>query len=210
MWILRIDMKELSYKLEEVPERYRLLYGRALTSQMIFDEVPPLCHALGPNNKLVFSAGIVTSTSAPTSARVSVGCKSPLTGGIKEANAGTSWAPDLASMRIRALVIEGFPEQGEKYWGTFISWDKDAGKPKVEFFEASQYTDQDLPRTLQDHTEITDPKRHAHTEHHNPQHPGNFRRNPGQRLRPNNRHDRYQQNQHSHVAHKEPAEFLHK
>lgn len=148
MWILRINMKELSYRLEEVPERYRLLYGRALTSQMISDEVPPLCHALGPNNKLVFSAGIVTSTSAPTSARVSVGCKSPLTGGIKEANAGTSWAPDLASMRIRALVIEGFPEQGETYWGAYISWDQDAGKPKVEFFEASQYTGQDVYDTF--------------------------------------------------------------
>ncbi|HHX08887.1 MAG TPA: hypothetical protein GX730_05605, partial [Chloroflexi bacterium] len=57
MWILRINTSNLSYKLEEVPEKYKLLYGRALTSQMIYDEVPPLCHALGPNNKLVFSAG---------------------------------------------------------------------------------------------------------------------------------------------------------
>ncbi|HZU86298.1 MAG TPA: aldehyde ferredoxin oxidoreductase C-terminal domain-containing protein [Anaerolineaceae bacterium] len=148
MWILRIDMKSLSYKLEAVPESYKLLYGRALTSRIIADEVPPQCHALGPNNKLVFSAGIVTSTSAPTSARVSVGCKSPLTGGIKEANAGTSWGPDLASMRIRALVIEGFAEKKDKYWGVTIVWDKEAGKPVVEFFDANAYTGKDVYETF--------------------------------------------------------------
>ena len=38
MWILRINTTDLSYKLEEVPEKYKLLYGRALTSQMIYDE----------------------------------------------------------------------------------------------------------------------------------------------------------------------------
>jgi len=141
-------MKDLGYRLEEVPEKYKLLYGRALTSQIVADEVPPLCHALGPNNKLIFSAGIVTATSAPTSARISVGCKSPLTGGIKEANAGTSWGPDLAKMHIRALVVEDVPEKKEKYWGTYITWDKDAGKPKVEFFDATEYTDKDVYETF--------------------------------------------------------------
>ncbi len=111
MWILRINVSDLSYKLEAVPEKYRLLYGRGLTSQIVYDEVPPpLCHALGPNNKLIFSTGVVTGTIAPSSARVSVGGKSPLTGGIKEANAGTSWGPDLAKLRIRALIVEGEPK----------------------------------------------------------------------------------------------------
>ncbi len=147
MWILRVNMKDQEYKLEEVPERYRLLYGRALTSQIVSDEVPPLSHPLGPNNKLVFSAGIVTGTSAPTSARVSVGCKSPLTGGIKEANAGTAWGPDLARMRVRALIVEGYPESKEKYAGMLISWDKVFEQPKVEFFDATQYTKQDVYKT---------------------------------------------------------------
>lgn len=142
MWILRINTSNLSYKLEEVPEKYKLLYGRALTSQMIYDEVPPLCHALGPNNKLVFSAGMVTGTVSPTSARISVGGKSPLTGGIKEANAGTAWGPDLAKMRIRALVLEGQPLNTETYTGALIKWDGE--KPAVEFFEATEYTGKDV------------------------------------------------------------------
>ncbi len=144
MWILRINMSDLSYKLEELPEKYNLLYGRALTSQMVFDEVPPLCHALGINNKLVFSAGIVTGTSAPTSARVSVGGKSPLTGGIKEANAGTAWAPDLAKMQIRALVVEGQPEKNDTYWGATVKWDEATEKPIVEFFDATEHVGKDV------------------------------------------------------------------
>ncbi len=144
MWILRINMTDLSYKLEDFPEKYKLLYGRALTSQMVYDEVPALCHALGPNNKLVFSAGIVTGTSAPTSARISVGGKSPLTGGIKEANAGTAWAPDLAKMQIRALVVEGQPEGSDVYWGAAIKWDKEAKKPVIEFFEATEHVGKDV------------------------------------------------------------------
>jgi aldehyde:ferredoxin oxidoreductase len=99
-------MNDQSYRVEELPKAYNFLAGRALTSTIIAEEVPPLCHPLGSNNKLVFSPGIVTGTPAPTSARISVGAKSPLTGGIKESNAGSAWGSDLADMNIRALILE--------------------------------------------------------------------------------------------------------
>jgi aldehyde:ferredoxin oxidoreductase len=70
MWTIRVNMKDQTYKVEPVPEAYKYLAGRAMTSTLVADEVPPLCHPLGPNNKLVFSPGIVTGTAAPTSARV--------------------------------------------------------------------------------------------------------------------------------------------
>ncbi len=142
MYFLRINMTDQSWQLAEVPEGYKHLAGRGLTSTVIADEVPPLCHALGPNNKLVFSPGYTTGTSAPTSARLSVGGKSPLTGGIKEANAGTSWAADLAVLNIRGLIVEGQPKEKGKYWGVSIIWD---GEPKVEFFDATQYAGKLLP-----------------------------------------------------------------
>ncbi len=141
MWFLRINMTDRSWKLEEVPEAYRNLGGRGLTSTLIYDEVEPTVHPLGPNNKLVFAPGIVTGTTSPTSARVSVGTKSPLTGGIKEANAGTGWAPAVAKMRIKAIIIEGQPEE-DKYWMVYLSW-KD-GQPSVEFLPADEYVGQDL------------------------------------------------------------------
>ncbi len=148
MWTIRVNMKNQTYKVEETPEQYKVLAGRAMTSNLVADEVPPLCHPLGPNNKLVFSPGIVTGTPAPTSARVSVGAKSPLTGGIKESNAGTPWASDLADMRVKALIIEGQPVEKGKYWGLHIAWDKAAGKPSVEFFDANEYTGKPLSETF--------------------------------------------------------------
>jgi aldehyde:ferredoxin oxidoreductase len=144
MWFIRVNMTDSTYKVEEVPAAYKNLGGRGLTSTLVADEVPPLCHPLGPNNKLVFAPGIVTGTSASTSARISVGGKSPLTGGIKESNAGSSWAADLAVMQVKALIIEGQPKEKGKFAGLNITWDAAAGKPKVEFFDATEYAGKDL------------------------------------------------------------------
>ncbi len=148
MWILRVNMTDQTYKLESVPEAYKYLAGRALTSNIVADEVPPLSHPLGPNNKLVLSPGILTGTPAPTSARVSAGAKSPLTGGIKESNAGTSWAADLGDMQVRAIVLEGQPKEKGKYWGLSLAYDKEANKPKLEFFDASEYVGKPLPEVF--------------------------------------------------------------
>ena len=142
MWMLRLNMTDRSSKLEEIPERYKHLGGRGLTSTLIYDEVDPQCHPLGPSNKLVFAPGIITGTSAPTSARLSVGAKSPLTGGIKESNAGSGWAPALAKMRIKAMVVEGKPEEAGKFWMAHIAMEN--GKPKVTFEPADAYTGKSL------------------------------------------------------------------
>jgi aldehyde:ferredoxin oxidoreductase len=142
--LLRLNMTKRAATLEELPEAYKHLGGRGLTSTIVYDEVDPMCHALGPHNKLVFAPGIVTGTSAPTSARVSVGAKSPLTGGIKEANAGAGWSPSLANMGIRALIVEGQPEEKDKFWLAHVTWDEDGGRPSVEFLPADKYVGRNL------------------------------------------------------------------
>lgn len=144
MWLVRINMTDRTYKVEPVPDAYKHLGGRGMSSGLVTDEVPPLCHPLGPNNKLVFAPGIMTGTAAPTSARISAGGKSPLTGGIKESNAGTPYAHDLAVMQVKALVVEGQPKEKDKFWGIHLTWDAKAGKPKVEFFDATEYAGKDL------------------------------------------------------------------
>jgi aldehyde:ferredoxin oxidoreductase len=144
MWMIRIDMHEKKAALEEVPDRYRNLGGRGLTSTIINEEVDPTCHPLGPNNKLVFAPGLVTGSGAPSSGRVSAGGKSPLTGGIKESNAGSSWGPSLAKMRIKALIFEGMPEKRDGFSTVHIGWDAKASKPKVSFHAAEGFTGKDL------------------------------------------------------------------
>jgi aldehyde:ferredoxin oxidoreductase len=142
--LMRINMTDLSVTYEEVPEAYKNLGGRGLTSTIIHDEVDPLCHPLGPNNKLIFAPGIVTGTSAPTSARISVGGKSPLTGGIKEANAGSAFPPGLAAMGIKALIVEGQPKEKDKFVMAHLTWDEGKGKPSVEFMPADKYVGRNL------------------------------------------------------------------
>ncbi|HWR40302.1 MAG TPA: aldehyde ferredoxin oxidoreductase C-terminal domain-containing protein [Patescibacteria group bacterium] len=91
------------------------LAGRGLTSQLIADEVKPTCHPLGKNNKLVFAPGYLTGSRAANSGRLSVGAKSPLTGTIKESNAGGSLAQKLARLDVKALIIERMPAEDQYY-----------------------------------------------------------------------------------------------
>ncbi|MBU4533475.1 MAG: aldehyde ferredoxin oxidoreductase C-terminal domain-containing protein [Eubacteriales bacterium] len=109
--LLRVNMSDLEVRSEELPDEYSLLGGRAMTSTIVAAEVPPTAHALSERNKLVFAPGILTGTTAPSSGRLSVGAKSPLTGTIKESNAGGISAQKLASLGIRALVVEGQPAE---------------------------------------------------------------------------------------------------
>ncbi|HWR69299.1 MAG TPA: aldehyde ferredoxin oxidoreductase N-terminal domain-containing protein, partial [Desulfomonilia bacterium] len=115
--ILRIDMGAKGgpqFKVEALGA-YAGLGGRAMTSSVVAQEVPPLCHPLGAENKLVIAPGMLSGTSASMSGRISVGCKSPLTGGIKEANSGGQGAQVLARLGYAAVILEGKPEGDDLY-----------------------------------------------------------------------------------------------
>ncbi|ABA87515.1 aldehyde:ferredoxin oxidoreductase, tungsten-containing [Syntrophotalea carbinolica DSM 2380] len=120
--IFRINMSNLTTKCESVPEEWAGLGGRGLTSTIVAAEVPPRCHPLGPNNKLVFAPGLLTGTPAAQSGRLSAGAKSPLTGTIKESNAGGTAAQQLARMGIKAIIIEGAPTE-DKWYRLHITMD---------------------------------------------------------------------------------------
>ncbi|KKP84363.1 MAG: Aldehyde ferredoxin oxidoreductase [Parcubacteria group bacterium GW2011_GWD2_35_7] len=94
---------------------YAGLGGRAMTSLVVAAEVHPLAHALGAENKLVISPGLLSGTTGSMTGRLSVGCKSPLTGTIKESNAGGQAAQVLARLGYAAVVLEGKPEGDDLY-----------------------------------------------------------------------------------------------
>jgi aldehyde:ferredoxin oxidoreductase len=118
--IIRVDLTHLTVHTEAVPAAWLGLGGRALTSAIVAAEVPPTCHPLGPNNKLVFAPGLLSGTSASNSGRLSAGAKSPLTGGIKESNVGGTAAQTFAKLGIKALILEGIPEK-DTWYGLHIS-----------------------------------------------------------------------------------------
>jgi aldehyde:ferredoxin oxidoreductase len=102
---------------------YAGLGGRALTSSIVSKEVPPTCHPLGADNKLVIAPGMLSGSAAAMSGRISVGCKSPLTGGIKEANAGGQASQMLGRLGYAAIVLEGKPKDDTLY-RIYINKDK--------------------------------------------------------------------------------------
>ncbi len=114
--IIRVNMSDLSTKVESVPEAWLGLGGRALTSTIVSQEVVPTCHPLGKHNKLVFAPGMLSGTPAANSGRLSCGSKSPLTGTIKESNAGGTSAQMMAKLGVKALIIEGKPAEDDKKW----------------------------------------------------------------------------------------------
>jgi aldehyde:ferredoxin oxidoreductase len=101
-------------------------------------EVPPTCDALGKYNKLVFAPGLLTATAAANSGRLSAGFKSPLTGGIKESNAGGTAAQDLEKLGIKAVIIEGMPKE-DKWYSIHINNDGATIKEDSEFLGKGNY-----------------------------------------------------------------------
>jgi len=115
MKILRVDMHSGKVGFEDLPPPWRLLGGSGLIAKIMNQEVPPLSDPLGPDNAFIVACGALAGTMAPQLGRVSVGAKSPLTLGIKEANSGGPLAQKLDRLGIRAVVVKGAAAKGEPY-----------------------------------------------------------------------------------------------
>jgi len=115
MKLFRVDMHLLQVSSELVPPVYEHLGGRGLIAKLLLEEIPPACEALGPSNKLIFAPGLLGGASVTTAGRLSIGAKSPLTEGVKEANAGGTAGDTLGKMGIKAIVIENQPEGKKLY-----------------------------------------------------------------------------------------------
>ncbi len=113
--VVRVDMNSLEIKTEELKDDYSRLSGRGLSSRIIFDEIPPYAEPLGPNNKLVLTCGLFAGTPLSSASRISIGAKSPLTGGIKESNAGGITAYRMGRLGVRAIILEGIREDDKWY-----------------------------------------------------------------------------------------------
>ena len=108
--VYRVNVKTKTIAREELKEDYRLLGGRSLISKVLSEEVDPTCDPLGAGNKLILCTSLLAGTTVPAAHRISVGAKSPLTGGIKEANSGGTFATYMARHDIKMIIFEDLPE----------------------------------------------------------------------------------------------------
>ncbi|MCG6908503.1 MAG: aldehyde ferredoxin oxidoreductase [Deltaproteobacteria bacterium] len=134
MKFVKIDMTSQGITTGDVPTEYEGLGGRGLTSIMINKEVPATCDPLGPENKLIIAPGYLSGTMLVNTSRLSIGAKSPLTGGIKESNVGGTAAADLAHLGITAIIVEGQPADREALY--LIKIDAEG---QVELVDAGAY-----------------------------------------------------------------------
>jgi aldehyde:ferredoxin oxidoreductase len=85
--------------------------GRSFIAHHFLRGVDPVCDPLGPKNKLIAAVGLLGDTSLTTAGRLSLGGKSPLTGGIKESNVGGLAGRRLARIGLKAVILEDIPEK---------------------------------------------------------------------------------------------------
>ncbi len=117
--ILRINTVTGESRKETDNSKEVLLGGRTLSTRMVSKEIPAQCDPLGRQNKLFFCSGALAGTTASSCHRLSIGAKSPLTGGIKESNAGGIFALRMAQQDLRCIVLEDAPA-GDTDWKIIV------------------------------------------------------------------------------------------
>jgi aldehyde:ferredoxin oxidoreductase len=104
---LHINLGDRSIETEELHGESVIRAGRHHIAKTLLERGVATLDPLSPENPLIFSAGPFAGTSFSNANRLSVGCKSPLTGGIKESNSGGTFAFALGQLEIAGLTLDG-------------------------------------------------------------------------------------------------------
>jgi len=139
--ILRVNTRTGEVRTAPCSEDELRWGGRSLIAHLMLRDVRPTCDALGRDNKLIVASGWLGDTVVTTAGRCSVGGKSPLTGGVKEANVGGEPGKQLARLGLRALILEDAPEKPEPR----VLW---VGKDKCEILSAPELRGAEVETTF--------------------------------------------------------------
>lgn len=104
---LHIDLARLSFDSLPVEGNDIARGGRCLIAKALLEGGIAGVDPLSPDNPLIFAGGPFAGTTFSNGNRLSVGCKSPLTGGIKEANSGGTFAVALGQLGLTAVTLHG-------------------------------------------------------------------------------------------------------
>ena len=135
---LRINLSKREISKEELDLELakKFVGGRGLATYFMTQEVDPGVEPLSPENKIIFAAGPLTASQAPTAGRYMVVTKSPLSGTIASSNSGGFWGPELKHAGYDLVIVEGKSEKpcyisikdeaveikdAQKYWGKLVA-----------------------------------------------------------------------------------------
>ena len=104
---LNINLNDHSVSSEQLEGEAIIKAGRNFIVRSLLDAGAATVDPLSPENPLIFSAGPFAGTNFSNANRISVGCKSPLTGGIKESNGGGTFAFALGQLEIAGFTLVG-------------------------------------------------------------------------------------------------------
>jgi len=110
-YYLQIDLGKKAVDKEILHGEEIVRAGRYRIAQTLLQLNKAQVDPLSPQNPLIFSAGPFAGTNFSNANRISVGCKSPLTGGIKEANAGGTFGVAMGQMLISGFTLHNACEQ---------------------------------------------------------------------------------------------------
>ncbi len=107
--IVEIDLntRRVERRGVEPQDVFRYLGGRGFNVRHLRNRLPNDAGPLGPENRILFSGGLLTGTAAPTSARLHVNSLSPLTGLLGSANVGGYVGARLRACGIQSLIVRG-------------------------------------------------------------------------------------------------------
>lgn len=119
--IIRVNVRTGEIKTEQASKELQRIGGRHFIAHILNTEVEATCEPLGRNNKLILSQGLFYDTNISTTGKISLGAKSPLTGGVKESNTGGYIGKRLTRLGIKAVILEDIPSSYKNAKVLYIS-----------------------------------------------------------------------------------------
>jgi len=104
-----VDLTRKSYYSVDIPSDTLRAFigGRGLAAKLLWDLNQPGVNPLSPENHLIFAVGPLTGYPVPSSGKMLIASKSPLTGGYGDGNIGTRAAVEMRKTGYDAIVVKG-------------------------------------------------------------------------------------------------------
>jgi aldehyde:ferredoxin oxidoreductase len=111
--ILKVDLSKSKSIVERLDgeDALKFIGGRGLAVKILWDNLPPGVDPFSPENILVFSVGPLTGLPIPSSGKLVVATKSPLTLGYGDGSIGSVAAVQLRRTGFDAVMVKGKAEK---------------------------------------------------------------------------------------------------